>query len=486
MHELHVQVVVVHGEEPAEQGGDARHKLPQKFHNSSLSPARVVVKDLERRVERLLAQHSAHVVVDRLARLRGWHGAVVHQRVRQPADVELVGVAAEFLLDETLAAGHALAADVVVHDYHVAVEFAGGFKHLQDVAVAADGVRAHGRAAVPVGHVAEHFVPVGGVHQVVARERVHVYYGRDAPAVVEPGRHLAVVGGAAAPHHGAVTRVGYCVYAAFDALIEELEYLGALLVEVFVCALLVEVDAEEALADAVHAYGVRGGVYVPALELFARDLVYSLQALGEGVPVEFLAQLFFQESYSLAELVHGKLLRRRVIVHERRDEGVYGLASVVGELTVHDGVVHHVGVAGVVCAQPAVAQIRVLVLDGHAYLGQRQRAHVLRYADGDALVYVVRAHLLYHQRQHEGALLVDIHAVVAREAEHDVAGKGVVKGDGPGRPLGLAELAVGAYHLPEYIHAVGYHGVERVAVAAQHEPAVAGNPLVDHVRRDEV
>lgn len=178
--------------------------------------------------------------------------------------------------------------------------------------------------------------------------------------------------------------------------------------------------------------------------------------------------------------MHAQLLGRRVVVHKRRDEGVHGLFPVAGEAAVHGGVVHHVRVAGVVGGHIAVADVRILVLDGDADLDQRQGAHVLRYARRDGLVYVVAAVVLVHDGHHEGRVLLDVDGLVAGEAEHDVLGQRVVEAYGPRGPLRLAEAAVGADELPDGVDGVRDHSVYGVVVRPERDAAVAAGPAVHH------
>ena len=138
-------------------------------------------------------------------------------------DVETVAVAAHLLLEQALRAGHALAADVVIHDDHVAVELLRRLPHLHQMAVAADGVRAHRRAGIPVGEVVHHERLVGGVDQIVPCEGVHVDDREHAPAVIEPEDDVGVVRRAARPRERAVAHMGKGLNVAPDALFEDLQ-----------------------------------------------------------------------------------------------------------------------------------------------------------------------------------------------------------------------------------------------------------------------
>ena len=129
-----------------------------------------------------------------------------------------------------------LAADVVVHEDHVAVELLRRLPHLHDVAVAADGVRAHRGAGVPVGHVAHHDVAVLGVDNVVAGERVHVDQAQDAPAVIQPLHAVRVIRRAAAPGNGAVARVREGVDVFAHTFVKDARDLARGLEEVLVAA----------------------------------------------------------------------------------------------------------------------------------------------------------------------------------------------------------------------------------------------------------
>ena len=155
----------------------------------------------------------------------------------------------ELLLKQALSAGHALAAYIVVHDYHVTVELLGSLPHLHEVAVTADGVGTHGGSCVPVGNVAHHGVTVGGIDDVVAGQRVHVDNGHDAPAVIQPLNAVGVVGRAAGPRQCAVTRERERVDVLAHALFKDLVYLLIGLLEILRAALLIEVDAEQTLDD---------------------------------------------------------------------------------------------------------------------------------------------------------------------------------------------------------------------------------------------
>ena len=317
-HQFHVQIENVHREQQRHDSEKRREYLPYDLHCFPSLPALGVVEVDERGVHRLLVEHRCHVVVDDLSRLCRRHRAAVHQRVRHPHDVEL-GVLAELLLKQALAAGHALAADVVVHDDHVAVELRRGLEHHQDVAVAADRVRAHRRARVQVRKVAHHLVAVFGVHDVVARERVHVDDRHDAPALIEPVGGVVVIRRAAAPGEGAVA-VLEGLDVVLQALFKVLPDLLRLALKVLIRALLVHVDAPEALRAAVEGDVVALCVDVPLVRLVDVELIEVAHALGKGVPVELLAELLFQEPDGGVYLVHAQLLGRRVVVHKRRDE----------------------------------------------------------------------------------------------------------------------------------------------------------------------
>ena len=269
-----------------------------------------------------------HVFVDGAARLGRRDDAVIHQRVRHPHRVEALVMLADLLLDQTLRTGHALAADVVVHEDHVAVELLRRLPHLHQVAVAADGVRAHRGAGVPVGHVAHHDVAVLGVDDVVAGERIHVDQAQDAPAVIQPLHAVCVIRRAAAPGNGAVARVREGVDVFAHTFVKDARDLARGLEEVLVAALLVEVDAKQPLAHGVERAVVRLGIDVPALGLLAVELVGVFDVLDERVPVERLVELLFEEVDGVVHLVHAELLAGRVVVHERGRERMHGLLAV--------------------------------------------------------------------------------------------------------------------------------------------------------------
>ena len=271
-----------------------------------------------------------------------------------------------------------------------------------------------------------------------------------------------------------------------DALFEDLQDLFVRLEEILIAALLVEIDAPHALHDGVHGAVVRVGIDVPALERAAVEGVRVLDVLLEGVPVEFAAELLFEKLDRVVDLVHAELPRRRVVVHERHRERVHGLLAVVGDRAPHGVVVHHVRVAGRVRREPAVAEVGIFVLDGDAGLQQRERAHLARDAAGDGLIDVVAAELLAEQRHHERAVLRDVHGLDAGKAVDDVLRERIVKGDGRVRPLRLAEIAVGAEHLPEGVHRIGHHALHGGGVRPQGHAAVAVEPAVDHHRRAEI
>ena len=297
---------------------------------------------------------------------------------------------------------------------------------------------------------------------------------------------MRIVRRAAAPGNGAVARVREGVDVFAHTFVKDARDLARSLEEVLVAALLIEVDAEQALTDGVERAVVRLGIDVPALGLLAVELVGVFNVLDERVPVERLVELILEEVDGLVHLVHAELLAGRVVIHERGRERMHGLFAVARERAVHGDVVHHVRVAGVVGREPAVADVGILALDGDAGLHERQRAHIARDAAADGLIDVVRAEVLVQDRHHERRVLLDVDAEVAGEAVDDVLGQRVVKGDRALGPLVLAEAAVGADLAPHRRDGVGHHAVDGRQVGAQHHAAVAFDPFVDHHGRGEV
>ena len=265
-HKAHIEIEVVYRKEHGERKAAHAHYFSQNLHAASpFLPAHLIVEVDEGRVNGLFMHNALHILVDGLARLVRGNDAAVHEGVRHPDDIESVAVLVELLLEQTLSAGHTLAADIVVHDDGVAVELLRGLPHLHEVAVAAYGVGAHGCSRVPVGNVAHHGLAVSGVNDVVARERVHIYNGHYAPAVIQPLHAVGIVGRAAGPCQCAVTRERERVDVLAHALLKDLVDLFIGLLEVLCAALLIEIDAEQTLNDGVERAVIALRVDIPAV-----------------------------------------------------------------------------------------------------------------------------------------------------------------------------------------------------------------------------
>ena len=193
-HKAHIEIKVIHRKERGKRKAAHAHNFSQNFHAASpFLPAHLIIEIDEGRVNGLFVHNALHILIDSLARFVCGNYAAVHKRMRHPDNIESVAVLMELFLKQSLCAGHALAANIVVHDDGIAIKLLGCLPHLHEVAVAADGVGAHRGSCMPVGNVAHHGLAIGGVNDIVAGKRVHIDDRHDAPAVIQPLHAVGIV-----------------------------------------------------------------------------------------------------------------------------------------------------------------------------------------------------------------------------------------------------------------------------------------------------
>ena len=114
-----------------------------------------------------------------------------------------------------------------------------------------------------------------------------------------------------------------------NALFKDAVYLFVCLLEIFRAALLIEINAEQALNDGVERAVIALGVDIPAVERAAVKFVGVLDMLDKRIPVKRNTKLLLEELDGGLNLVNAKLLGRGIIVHKRRCERMNRFFAVV-------------------------------------------------------------------------------------------------------------------------------------------------------------
>ena len=167
-------------------------------------------------------------------------------------------------------------------------------------------------------------------------------------------------------------------------------------------------------------------VYLPQVEVEARDLIVILHALIKGVPIELLTRLLLDEFDAAHDLLDRVVLRVDIVVVSQR---YAQLVCRQLEISVLILARHNAAVTGHVAGDEAFAEYRVVPFYGDARLGRWQRADV----GGDAVVLhaveINRRKLLVYHRGKEDRYCLHRKPDKIREARHYLRRHQLVKAD---------------------------------------------------------
>ena len=237
-------------------------------------------------VKRLLVEHRDHVLAERLAHLAARDRARVHDVVRDPDEVD--AALARLILEQAVQTADVLARHVVVHDDDVRVELLAHLPALvEQVDIAAVGVRAHHHLLVAAREIGQRLLLVADGDGQVAEHGLHVVDAGDAPAVLRPVGEVGIVVCGARPDEAAVFRLGRVGrLVLLVALEHHLRDAQVRLVHELVHArrrleLIFALQRQRRAAD----LRVVGAVDVPLFDHAARGVVVHLGVFPEGIPV---------------------------------------------------------------------------------------------------------------------------------------------------------------------------------------------------------
>ena len=315
--------------------------------------------------------------------------------------------------------------------------------------------------------------------------RLHIHDADYAPAQLQPVGEIGVVVRRTRPDQRLVAHLARARQTPGVAVLHDAAHLAVGLYEPVIHA-AVQVEGVHPVQPRRRPRDLRvlRPVYLPQVEMEARDLVVVLHALIKCVPVELLPRLLLDEFDAAHDLLDRVVLRVDIVVVSQRYAQLVGRQLEISVLILAR---HNAAVAGHVAGDEAFAEYRVVPFYGDARLSRRQRADVGGYAVVLHAVEIHRRKLLVYHRGEEDRYRLHRKPDKIREAGHYLRRHQLVKADYPVRErLFAADGHVRVEHCADDIRRMlDYHVVQQMAGAELHA-AVALKLAVNEGRNGEI
>ena len=361
--------------------------------------------------------------------------------MRDPDEVD--AALARLILKQAVQTADVLARYVVVHDDDVRVELLAHLPALvEQVDIAAVGVRAHHHLLIAAHEIGQRLLLVADGDGLVAEHGLHVVDAGDTPAVLRPVGKVGVIVRGACPDEAAVFRLGRVGrLVLLVALEHHLRDAAVRLEHELVHAgcrheLIFALQCQRRTAD----LWVLGAVDVPLLDHTARALVVHFGVFPEGVPVPFDAELLLEKFDALFQVLDRIGLHFRFVDTLRRRDLERGKLL---EVPREDVCLRDRAVARHRAGEVALADARIVVHHGAAALGGGFGANVCRQTEVLHGVDVEHAGVLVDLRRQTDGEHGDVDPLHGGEPHHDQVRGHLIEHDGVLAQLRRV-LAVGA------------------------------------------